>query len=70
VGFGYQCKSRVVDTYGSQILKAPDQAPVPCGGPRSGMVPGLGTTVVIRLDAPPLLRHAHEKLTQEAGDDR
>jgi hypothetical protein len=24
---------------------------------------------VIRLDTPPPLRHAHEKLTQEAGDD-
>jgi hypothetical protein len=69
VGFDYQCRSRVVDTHGSQIPKAPDQAPAPPMGLRSGMVPGLGTTVVIRLDAPPSLRHAHEELTQEAGDD-
>jgi hypothetical protein len=33
------------------------------------MVPRLGTKVVIRLDAPPPVRHPHEKLTQEAGDD-
>jgi hypothetical protein len=33
------------------------------------MVPGLDTPVVIRLDTLPPLRHAHEKLTQEAGDD-
>jgi hypothetical protein len=64
VGFDYQYRSRVVDTHGSQIPKAPDQAPAPPMGLRSGMVPGLGTTVVIRLDAPPSLRHAHEELTQ------